>query len=64
MSPTANVSTDQAAAIVDTVVKDLFVAGVLAASIFVKNPDHRIQAAQITGVLQSLLPMLDPNFGK
>lgn len=49
--------------VVDNVLKDLFVLGVGAAGIFIKNPAHQTEAAAITNVLTQLFPMLEQQFG-
>lgn len=41
-----------------TILHDLFLVGVAAASIFVKNPASQEKAATLIGILQQLLPSL------
>ena len=48
-----------AGAIVDTVLHDVILTGILAASIFVKNPAHQQTAASLIQAVQQLLPVLD-----
>lgn len=49
--------------LVDNVLKDLFVLGVGAAGLFVKNDAHKVEAAAIVQVLGQLLPLLEQQFG-
>lgn len=49
--------------IAGNVLKDLFVVGVGAAAIFVKNPEHQVEAQALTTVLQQLLPLLEAQLG-
>jgi len=49
----------------ETLIHDLVALGILAASIFVKNPASQAHAAQIISVVQNdLLPLIDPATGK
>lgn len=50
---------ETAGQIADTILHDVITAGILAASIFVKNPASQQKAANIMQAIQQLLPMLD-----
>jgi len=49
----------------ETLLHDLIAFGIVAASIFVKNPASQAHAAQIISIVQNdLLPLIDPATGK
>lgn len=48
----------------DTLLHDLIVFATIAASIFIKNPNSQVHAAQLLGVANQLLPLIDPQTGK
>ena len=57
MAPTAQQSQ------LSKILGDLFVMGTLAASIFVKNPQHQQTAANIIDILGKILPDLEGHIG-
>lgn len=58
-TPTPIPAKQSAGQIADTILHDVIATGILAASIFVKNPAHQQTAANLINAVQTLLPMLD-----
>ena len=50
--------------LIDTILHDVITAGILAASIFVKNANSRNRASQIIGAVNQLLPLVDAGLGQ
>lgn len=46
--------------IADEVLHGVIYAAILAAGVFVKNPDKRVQAANLSKLAMELLPLVDP----
>lgn len=58
-APAVTTTKPTAGEIIDTVLHDVILTGVLAASIFVKNPAHQQTASLIINAISQLLPQLD-----
>jgi hypothetical protein len=48
---------------IDSILHAVIAAGIVAASIFVKNPNSQQHAATVIGAVNTLLPMVDASLG-